>query len=49
MDDEKEIPERNIWFFCEKCNKIPSVQILFESGEQYLSITCICGYKKEQL
>ena len=49
MDDEKEIPERNIWFFCEKCNKIPSVQILFESGEPYLSITCICGYKKEQL
>ena len=49
MDDEKEIPERNIWFFCETCYKIPSVQIIFENGEPYLDITCICGYKKEQL
>ena len=49
MDDEKEIPERNILFFCETCYKIPNVQIIFENGEPYLVITCECGYKKEQL
>ena len=50
MNKKEEIPERNVWFYCQICHVVPSVQIIYDNNaDPLLSITCNCGYKKEQL
>ena len=50
MNKKEEIPERNVWFYCQICHIVPSVQIIYDNNaDPLLSITCNCGYKKEQL
>ena len=32
MNKKEEIPERNVWFYCQICHIVPSVQIIYDNN-----------------